>query len=99
MTSGYWTSSIGKDFPKPVYFVSSQFYGQADFSHTKFQSRANFSLAKVQGLRFSPTAFKGEADFSGATFHRLYGSLELLSNLEQTSFQLLSNLGGKLLCS
>jgi hypothetical protein len=40
--------SIGKEFPKPVYFVSSQFYGQTDFSHTKFQSGANFSEATFQ---------------------------------------------------
>ena len=58
MTSGYWTSSIGKDFPKPVYFVSSQFYGQADFSGATFQS----------GADFSHTTFHLSPSFCSATF-------------------------------
>jgi hypothetical protein len=50
--------SIGKEFAKPVYFVSSQFYGQADFSGATFQS----------GADFSHTTFHLSPSFCSATF-------------------------------
>ena len=58
-----------KKFAKPVYFKSSQFLGQADFSRFTFLEKADFSEVVFKGeTKFWEATFKGEANFLKSTF-------------------------------
>jgi uncharacterized protein YjbI with pentapeptide repeats len=61
--------SISKEYTRPVYFNSSQFFGKAAFSGATFQGKADFSGATFQGTEsFSEATFQGEASFYVANF-------------------------------